>query len=108
MTYNPQDTQDLESDTATLLQIPSYTSSVLYDKNAQDSYHLTHEEDDCNNCQSRHCCSYRERHLATPTPFTVDNCGAEWMQDFEEIARANNWCSKAKLDIVPIYLQDKT
>ncbi|KAF9960326.1 hypothetical protein BGZ72_007267 [Mortierella alpina] len=58
-------------------------------------------------CARQPCCVHQERQLATPKEFwgnNYDHEGAEWIQRFEEIARANNWRPKAKLDIVPIYL----
>ncbi|KAG9327141.1 hypothetical protein KVV02_000857 [Mortierella alpina] len=102
MAYNALDTHDVEMDTATLLQRSSFSSSVFHDNSAQNKAQF----DDYKTCHSRACCSRQERQLTTPTPFFIGICAAEWMQDFEEIARANNWSSQAKLDIVPIYLKD--
>ncbi|KAF9167033.1 hypothetical protein DFQ26_006051 [Actinomortierella ambigua] len=53
------------------------------------------------------CCSFRqERNLATPKDFWPYLSGAVWMEDFEEIAQANNWSQQARLDIIPLYLKD--
>ncbi|KAG0018992.1 hypothetical protein BGZ82_000275 [Podila clonocystis] len=101
MAYYAQDHYDTEADTITLLQRSSTSSSGF--KKVIDS------EDDCGKtCTGRSCCRHQERQLATPRKFSVyDDC-ATWMQDFEEIARANNWSPRAKLDIIPIYLEAKS
>lgn len=62
-------------------------------------------EDDT--CTSQACCRCQERQLVTPVKFVGDRAD-DWIEYFEEIARANNWSSRAKLDIVAIYLGDNS
>ncbi|KAF9958980.1 hypothetical protein BGZ72_010512 [Mortierella alpina] len=112
MTYNTRDTYELEEDTATLLQRSSFSPSEFNNNSVQNKLRFVERGDDqsqdYHTCSSQVCCGHHERKLMTPTPFSLGDCGAEWMQDFEEIARANNWNCQAKQDIVPIYLKDKS
>jgi hypothetical protein len=81
---------DIHDDTITLLERCSTSSAVLNQLNdVEDNQH-------------------QERQLATPKKLNYIENSLEWLQDFEEIARANNWSSRAKLDIIPIYLEEKS
>ncbi|KAG9319356.1 hypothetical protein KVV02_004908 [Mortierella alpina] len=100
MNYYAQDHYDTEADTTTLLQRSSTSSSVF--KRVIDG-----ENDDGKTCTGRSCCRHQERQIATPRTFSANDDCVDWLQDFEEIARANNWSSKVKLDIIPVYLEGK-
>ncbi|OAQ22275.1 hypothetical protein K457DRAFT_131391 [Linnemannia elongata AG-77] len=90
MAYHALYQDDTQDDTITLLERCSTSSTVLNKVNdVEDNQH-------------------QERQLATPQKLVSVNEGLEWLQDFEEIARANNWSSRAKLDIIPVYLQEKS
>jgi hypothetical protein len=86
MAYYALCQNDAQDDTITLIERCSTSSTVLNKVNDV--------EDD----------QHQERQLATPQKLRSIGNGLEWLQDFEEIARANNWTSRAKLDIIPIYL----
>ncbi|KAG0203868.1 hypothetical protein BGX33_008843, partial [Mortierella sp. NVP41] len=67
-----------------------------------------YDAQDNNNSNSEEChpsCKH-ERQLATPTSFWPALDPKHWLQTYEEIARANNWGSKARLDIVCVYLYE--
>src|SRR4051794_10761818 len=58
-------------------------------------------------CCGHHTCNNIERHLVTPSHiYTQQLNPSEWLEMFEEVARANNWSARSKLDIVPVYLQE--
>ncbi|KAG0047048.1 hypothetical protein BGZ83_007791 [Gryganskiella cystojenkinii] len=104
MAFYAQDLHDTEADTTTLLQRSSTSSSAF--RKVIDS-----EDDNCNTCSHRACCRFQERQLATPTRFSGlggSSYCVEWMQDFEEVAQANNWGSRARLDIIPVYFATKS
>lgn len=84
----------------------SFTSSVF---NNASNFKVNEDTDDGGmTCASQPCCVHQERQLATPKEFWGNySDGDEWIKCFEEIARANNWSPKAKLDIAPIYLAGK-
>ncbi|KAK3832327.1 MAG: hypothetical protein J3R72DRAFT_454159 [Linnemannia gamsii] len=90
MEYHALHQDDTQDDTITLLERPS--SSFAMSKNVNDIEDSQHQE----------------RQLATPRKLINLGGTLEWLQDFEEIARANNWSSRAKLDIIPIYMEVKS
>ncbi|KAG0284550.1 hypothetical protein BGZ96_011077 [Linnemannia gamsii] len=106
MAYHALESSDTEADAITLRQRSSMSSVYV---NASNFKANGNTDDDGMTCASQSCYLHQERQLATPTIFRAASIdGFEWMQDFEEIARANNWSPKAKLDIVPIYLKTKS
>lgn len=86
MAYHALDQNDSQEDTVILLGCSSTSSTVFKGV------------DDINDSQ------HQERQLATPRNLVSVADGLEWLQNYEEIARANNWSSRAKLNIVTIYL----
>ncbi|KAF9976485.1 hypothetical protein BGZ73_008488 [Actinomortierella ambigua] len=63
----------------------------------------------CNcNCRCHSTFHYQERHIATPTNFALGLDCDRWIEDFEEIARANNWPRPSWLDILPIYMKGQS
>jgi hypothetical protein len=105
MSYHAFESCDADGESVNLHQ-RSFTSSVF---NNASNFKVNEDTDGGMTCASQPCCVHQERQLATPTQFW-GNCsdGVEWIQCFEEIAQANNWSPKAKLDIVPIYLAGKS
>lgn len=87
MAYHALDQKDSQEDTVILLGCSSTSSTVFKGV------------DDINDSQ------HQERQLATPRNLVSMADALEWLQNYEEIARANNWSSRAKLNIVAIYLQ---
>ncbi|KAF9133040.1 hypothetical protein BGW39_010730 [Mortierella sp. 14UC] len=47
-----------------------------------------------------------EQMWTTPSyPYHPYHKAADWLEMFEEVARANNWTPQTQLDVIPIYLQ---
>ncbi|KAG0051004.1 hypothetical protein BGZ83_004221 [Gryganskiella cystojenkinii] len=101
MAFYAQDNHETDADTDTLLQCSSTSSSLSCKV-------IDSEDDGYKTCSGRACCSLKGRQLATPLTFFAHDDVADWMQTFEEIARANNWNSSDKLDIIPIYMGGKS
>ncbi|KAG0256705.1 hypothetical protein DFQ27_005537 [Actinomortierella ambigua] len=48
---------------------------------------------------------HQERRLSTPCKFALSLDCKQWIEDFEEIARANNWQRQTWMDILPVFLE---
>lgn len=104
MSYHALESCDADGESVNLRQ-----RSSVFNNNASNFKVNADTDDGGMTCASQPCCVHQERQLATPKEFWGNRSdGVEWIQCFEEIAQANNWSSKAKLDIAPIYLAEKS
>ncbi|KAG0043501.1 hypothetical protein BGZ83_011333 [Gryganskiella cystojenkinii] len=107
MAFHTQGHYDTKADTTALLQQP-FRSPLLEKGNDSD-------DDSSTNFTGRVC---RMRQFATPSRFFAigdsfsfgldSSDSAEWMHEFEQIARANNWSSRCKLEVIPIYFGERS
>lgn len=94
---------NIEADTTTSLLLPTTPSNdnkTLYNNINKAPTHTTGT---CCHAHTRNV----ERNLVQPSyNYTQYHNATYWLLMFEEVARANNWSPRAKLDILPVYLQE--
>ncbi|KAF9284752.1 hypothetical protein BGZ88_009821 [Linnemannia elongata] len=106
--YSQDSCHDIEADAATPLLLPATST------NDTETYHGLIDQaptPTAGTCCGHTCCHAHirniERNLIKPSYlYTQYHNPTNWLLMFEEVARANNWSSRAKLDILPIYLQE--
>ncbi|KAG0051638.1 hypothetical protein BGZ90_006711 [Linnemannia elongata] len=106
--YSQDSCHDIEADATTPLLLPATST------NDTKTYHDLIDKaltPTAGTCCGHTCCHAHihniERNLIKPSYlYTQYHNPTDWLLMFEEVARANNWSSRAKLDILPIYLQE--